>query len=330
MTVFVGIVIYNSRGDLEQCLAGLRAQTYADVRCIAVDNASSDDSVAWLRAHAPEIELFENDDNIGYGRAHNQAMIHAHLGTGDYYLALNPDAELEPNYIAALVDVLEGNPDIGWAVGKLLMKDDDGVPTGDIYSTGHGLLRSGFAFNVGHGLPDSEAFNHSREVFGAPGAAVIYAQRLIEDISQDGQLFDPDMFMYGEDVDVDWRARRAGWRCWYVADAIAYHRGSQPRARLKMMAVGNRYLSVVKNADLADLLTLNLPYMAAHCLARTLLTPRFGLGLSAHILRGLPRMWRKRRPAPATRAAMRDWFSWSAQQPTRQLPWTKTLLRRSG
>ena len=97
-----------------------------------------------------------------------------------------------------------------------------------------------------------------------------------------------------------------------------------------MMAVGNRYLSVVKNADLYNFLTLNLPYMAAHCLARTLLTPRFGLGLSAHILRGLPTMWRKRRSVPGARELMREWFTWSAQQPTRQLPWTKMIFRRGG
>ncbi|MBE0688523.1 MAG: glycosyltransferase family 2 protein, partial [Anaerolineae bacterium] len=263
MTVFVGIVIYDSRDDLEHCLSGLRAQTYADIHCVAIDNASSDDSVPWIRQYASDVELIENGENIGYGRAHNQIIAHCQLGADDYYLALNPDAELEPNYIEALVNTLKQTPDTGWASGKLLMKDDAGTPTGKIYSTGHGLLRSGFAFNIGYGLPDDVAFLQSREVFGAPGAAVMYKQALIEDIAQDGQLFDPMMFMYGEDVDVDWRARRAGWRCWYVANAVAYHRGSWPRARLQIMGIGNRYLSVIKNADLVDLLFCSLPYMAA-------------------------------------------------------------------
>lgn len=318
--IYVGIVTYNSVADLPGCLAGLRAQTHDTMTVAALDNASTDGSAAWLREHAPDVRLFVNDKNVGYGRAHNRLIRELDLQAGDGYLALNPDAELEPTYIAALWDAIATRADIGWATGKLLLKGPDGMPTGELYSAGHGLLRSGFAFNIGYGIRDGAAFGDSREVFGAPGAAALYKAEMIANLMQSGSFFDPDMFMYAEDSDVDWRARRQGWRCWYVADAVATHRGSAPGGALKMEAVGNRYLSVLKNAEIPDLLLFNLPYIAAHLLGRLVVTPTLGLRLTRRVLSRAWAALRRRRPSRLARGAMGAWFRWSAQQPTTQRP----------
>jgi len=325
MRVHVGIVLYNSLGDLPACIAALREQTYRDVAIWALDNASPDGSAAWLRDHAPEVKVIESAVNLGYGKGHNAIIRACRLGADDGYLTLNPDARLEPDYIALLTAALKSSGDVGWATGKLRLMDAAGAPTGLLYSAGHGLLANGFAFNIGHRLPDAPPFDVDREVFGAPGAAALYKGALIADISEDGAFFDPDYFMYSEDIDVDWRARRRGWRCLYVAGAAALHRGSQPGANSPMNVhiIGNRYLSAIKNADLRSLIFYNLPFMAAHCAARTLKTPRFGLKLTAHILRGAPKMLRKRRRSTTMRSAMRAWFDWSARQLTTQTHWTQ-------
>ncbi|MFN8450428.1 MAG: glycosyltransferase family 2 protein [Anaerolineae bacterium] len=312
MTIYAGLVTYNSRDDLPGCLAGLRAQTMP-VTIIALDNASSDGSADWLRANAPEVRLIVSGENLGYGRGHNAIIRSAALQAGDYYLALNPDAALAPDYVARLVETLAARLDAGWATGKLLMDDPP-----RIYSAGHGLLRSGFAFNIGYGLPDDARFAESREVFGAPGAAVVYKAELIRDLSADGDFFDPAMFLYAEDSDVDWRARRQGWRCWYVAEAVAHHRGGVANSEMRIMAVSNRYLSVLKNATTYDLIAYNVPYMIAHCAVRLLITPRLGVHLAAHILRGAPAALRRRRPARIEAGTLHEWFAWSAQQPVRQ------------
>lgn len=325
MRVHVGIVLYNSLDDLPTCIAALRAQTYADMTIWALDNASPDRSADWLREYAPEVRLITSAVNLGYGKGHNAIMQACQLGAGDAYLALNPDAQLDPDYIALLAAALQTGDDIGWATGRLRLADASGAPTGLLYSAGHGLLANGFAFNIGHRLPDAPPFDADREVFGAPGAAALYKGALIADVSEDGAFFDPDYFMYSEDVDVDWRARRRGWRCLYVAGAAALHRGSHPSANSPMNVhiIGNRYLSAIKNADLRDLILYNLPFMAAHCAARTLKTPRFGLSLTAHILRSAPKMLRKRRRSTMARSAMQAWFAWSARQPTTQIHWTQ-------
>lgn len=101
--VYVGIVSYNSRADLPNCLAGLAAQTYPDVSIWVLDNASEDGSADWLGEHAPHVKLIRSPQNLGFGRGHNQILAACRLQPDDFYLALNPDVSLEPNYIAALV-----------------------------------------------------------------------------------------------------------------------------------------------------------------------------------------------------------------------------------
>lgn len=318
MTIYIGVVTYNSRDDLPSCFAGICAQACPDLRVVVCDNASSDGSVAWLRQHAPEADLIVNDHNFGYGRAHNRIIQSIELQPGDCYLTLNPDVELSPNYVTALLAAIADQPEIGWATGKLFMKTSETGGERLLYSAGHAMLRSGFAFNIGYGLPDAAGFSQSREVFGAPGAAALYKAELVHAVSENGAFFDPGLFMYAEDTDVDWRARRQGWRCWYCADATADHRGSQPTGWLKMTAVGNRYVSILKNALLPDLLLFNLPYMAAHCLARLVVTPALGARLIAQIARRAPAALRQRRKPDIPGGELRRWFRWSAQQPSEQ------------
>ena len=143
-----------------------------------------------------------------------------------------------------------------------------------LYSVGHGLRRDGYFFNIGFGLPDRGQFETRRQVFGAPGAAALYAQPMIESISHNGAFFDEDFFLYGEDTDVDWRAHHAGWRCVYVPSAIADHRGSDPAEYLRVEAVANRYLSVLKNAQTGSLAGHNLPVMMLHVAFRLVFSPR--------------------------------------------------------
>lgn len=181
---------------------------------------------------------------------------------------LNPDVSLEPTYIEYLLSALIEHKS-GWGTGKLVLAEQPH----EIYSVGHALYRGGYTVNIGHQLADNDDFNQSREVFGAPGTAPLIGSALIDDIAPMGNLFDPAMFMYFEDVDLDWRARRQGWQCWYEASAVAYHRGEQADTNLRTEALKNRFLSVVKNAYWLDLLCYNLPLILLHCLARLLISP---------------------------------------------------------
>jgi GT2 family glycosyltransferase len=315
-TVHVGIVTYNNVTDLPRCFESLRAQTYPAINVLALDNASFDGSDEWIRDNVPGVILC--DQNWGFAGGHNRIVQACGLRPGEYYLPLNPDVVLQPGYIAALVHIAQ-EQGAGWATGKLLLPREPGqAGLRLIYSVGHALRRDGYAFNIGHGLVDDGQFDSPREVFGAPGAAVLISQALIESIAPDGELFDAAMFMYGEDTDLDWRARRQGWHCWYTPLSVADHRGSHPGAKRRLQATGNRYLSVIKNAYLVDLFGYNLGVIGAHCLARLVVTPRLGLRMIRQLAQLTPKMWRKRRRPVVGRGEMRVWFRWSQAQVTGQ------------
>jgi GT2 family glycosyltransferase len=305
--VHIGIVTYNSRYDIEMCLAAVFQQSYPDYQVSIVDNASSDETVAWLQQSYPDIDLTMNPENIGFGRAHNQIM--PSIGQA-HYLALNPDAVLAPDYIEKLVAALE-TPHVGWLIGKLLLPDGQ-----HLYSAGHALLSNGFAFNIGYGMPDALNFNIARKVFGASAAAALYSADLMADIGQ--PFFDEALFLYGEDTDVDWRSQHRGWDCWYIPTATATHGGSTANSDLQAQAVANRYLSIVKNACLVALFMRHVPTMLLHILLRLILTPRQGWAMLWRIMRHLPKQWHKRLAAHYDCTRLTTWHIWSKQQVSRQ------------
>jgi GT2 family glycosyltransferase len=321
MTTYVGIVTYNSLPDLPACIESLHAQDSGPLPITILDNASTDETPAWIAGHAPDCHLIRSDTNCGYGRGHNRILSSLSLSPGDFYLALNPDVTLAPGYITNLSNTLQSQQ-ADWGTGKLILPGG-----GSIYSTGHALLRSGYALNIGYALPDGPEWGQSHEVFGAPGAALLISHTLIQALAPDGDLFDPDFFLYGEDIDLDWRARHRGFHCWYEAGAVASHRGSAPAEDLRVHALGNRYLAVIKNAHLLPLLTINLPLMILHCLARLIVSPRYGWHLIGHLARLGPRMWRKRSRRMLPRRVMRRWFRWGRRQPSGQPGTIRARLR---
>lgn len=305
--IYVGIITYNSESDIVTCLESLSQQDYPDLSVIILDNASTDQSVECVQQYNSNIHLIQNTTNVGFASGHNQIVADCQPGVDDYYMTLNPDVVLSANYISMLVAELKIQK-ASWGTGKLLLPNKT-----HIYSTGHALLKNGYAFNIGYGLPDGETFETSREVFGAPGAAAIYAGHLIEQLP----LFDGNMFLYYEDVDLDWRAQLKGLRCWYCAAATATHRGSTPGPELRVQAIANRYRSVLKNACPTSLLLYNVPTIIIHILLRLILTPGLGIQLAAGIWKHARDVINKRTPfTQSTCKSINSWFQWSSQQPS--------------
>ena len=315
MTVYVGIVTYNSADDLPGCLAALQAQTYPNIQITVLDNASHDHSLEIAQSHS--VDVIVNHANVGFARAHNTIIRSLPLTEADYYMPLNPDVTLTPDYIANLRDGLEAYS-AGWGTGKLCLVDDDGNHTGLLYSVGHALRRDGYALNIGYHLPDDDTVATQQTIFGAPGAAPLYSMELIRALSRHGCFFDERMFMYGEDVDVDWRAQRHGWQCLYVPSAVGYHRGSDARGDLRTQALGNRMLSTLKNAYIRDLLVYNLPLMLMHLLLRLGLSPRQGLNLMRQVGAGLIPAVRARERPTVKRQDFIRWFAQARQIQTGQ------------
>jgi GT2 family glycosyltransferase len=307
--VYIGIVTYNSRADIPTCLECLNMQTYPNIRITVHDNASTDGTAAWLQQQSSVDDVIVNDINLGFGRAHNAILRRLNVSPEDYYLPLNPDARLAADYVTQLVAGLERHS-AGWGIGKLKL------PDGRLYSAGHALLWNGYAFNVGHNLSDSAIWDEEREVWGASGAAVLISGALIRDV---GVLYDPHLFLYAEDTDLDWRARHLGWDCWYIPSAQAIHPGGAiTQEALAIQAVANRYRSVIKNAHGLDLIFRNVPFLTMHLLLRLILSPRMGWLLLRLMMQHVPSALRQRQPLHMSRSEQHYWFQWSNQQATGQ------------
>lgn len=210
----VSVIIPNWNGWelLRPCLESLRQQRYHDFEVIVVDNASSDNSVAEIRAQYPEIRVLALSQNGGYSAGCNAGI---YAARGEILVMLNNDTETDPEWLGKLVDALDRHPEAGSAASRMMIFRDRTT----IHSAGDLYQRDGTANSRGVWQPHGPPYDEERYVFGGCGGAVAYRRAMIEAIG----AFEERFFMYCEDVDLNWRAQLAGWRCVYVPDAVVYH-----------------------------------------------------------------------------------------------------------
>jgi len=211
----VSVIIPNWNGVelLRGCLDSLRAQTYSQVEVIVVDNASTDNSVPMTQADYPEVKLVILPANLGLTGGVNAGI---EAAGGEIIALLNNDAEADEKWVENMVRSLETHPDAGIVASKMLLFDRRDIlnSAGDTY----GL--DGLPANRGVWEKDIGQYDDDIHVFGACGGAVAYRKLMLDVIGG----FDEDLFMYCEDVDMNWRAQIAGYGCVFAPDAMVYHR----------------------------------------------------------------------------------------------------------
>ncbi|MBU5673830.1 glycosyltransferase family 2 protein [Paenibacillus sp. MSJ-6] len=301
-TVSVHIVTFNSGKDIEACLEAVFGQTFPIDQIIIVDNASADDTIQQVEAIQSResipvpISLVANADNAGFAPAHNQAI---RISRADYMLILNPDVILTPTYVEHLIRIMNKDQGIGSATGMLVFQSHPEI----IDSTGLVMNRIWRAFDRGAG-ESADNWKLSGDVFGVSGAAAMYSRTMIEAISIKDKFFDDDFFAYKEDVDVAWRARLFGFKSYYCAEAIGYHKrgwkkGSRKQQPLfiRRYSFINRYKMLYKNlrpsAWKKQLLALLAYEVAVH--AYMLLREPKVLGAWLDFRKQLPELREKRR-----------------------------------
>lgn len=250
----VAVVIPNWNGArfLPTCLHSLRQQTFRDFVVYLVDNGSVDDSRDWLAREHPEVVLVALPTNLGYAGAINAGI---RASKAPWVVALNNDTECDAHWLEGLIEATQAHPEAAFFSSKVLGFDARHL----IDSYGNGYTRAGLAYRLGNLQPDDARFAQPLEVFGACGAASMYRRSMLDDIG----LLDDDFFCYMEDVDLDLRARHAGYRCMAVPAARVFHIGAAssgggPSAFSVRLTTRNLYHVMLKNLPLR-LLLLMLP-----------------------------------------------------------------------
>lgn len=213
----VSVIIpnWNGRHYLESCLQSLHEQSFRDFVIYVVDNGSIDNSVAWIRESHPDVIVIANETNLGFARAINQGIC---ASESQYVVTLNNDTWVPQDWLSMLVAAADAHPAIGMCACKMVFADHPDI----INSAGIAVDKLGIAWDRQGGAPDVSQTQELEEVFGPCAGAALYRRAMLTDIG----LFDEVFFAYLEDVDLAWRARRAGWRCLYVPQARVLHHHS--------------------------------------------------------------------------------------------------------
>ncbi len=206
------ILNWNTADLLLTCLHSIQTHLTLDYEIIVVDNASADDSVAQVRVHFPQVRLLPQTENLGFSRGNNIGLAAAQ---GLYLLLLNPDTEIRPGALEALIAFMETHERAGMAGPTLWNPDGSLQPsTSPLPGLWTEFLRQTMLFRL---LPTSAMRaaldNKTRRVVNITGAALCVRRACL---SQIGPL-DEQIFMFYEDTDWCKRAGDAGWELWFVA-----------------------------------------------------------------------------------------------------------------
>lgn len=231
--ISIVIVNYNVKYFLEQCLHSIRKAAHnISSEVFVVDNNSVDGSCAMIREKFPEVHLIENNENLGFSKANNQAI---RSSSGRYILLLNPDTVIEEDTLTKCLDHMEKNPDTG-ALGVRMIDGKGNFLPESRRSFPTPRIAFYKVFGFSRLFPKSRVFskyhlgyldeNEMNDVEVLPGAFMMLRKTALDKVG----LLDEDFFMYGEDIDISYRLIKAGYRnIYYPGTTIIHYKGESTR-----------------------------------------------------------------------------------------------------
>ena len=324
--VCVCIVTYDSADDLPACLAAVAAQDYRPLEVVVVDCASSDDSVAVARAadvgDLPR-QVVALGDNLGFAGGMNRAFA---AGDAPYLLTLNADAVPGPDYVRRLVERFADDRGhrIAAVTGRLV-RPGDGERLLD--ACGMRLTPTWRHLDRGSGEIDRGQLVRAERVFGATGAASLFARAALDDVRFGGdEVFDARFHSFREDAELAFRFQERGWEVVYEPRAVAEHRRRVlPERRLRLPAavnyhsLKNRYLLRLYHQTPGNVLRTLVPTLWRDLLALgwVILAERSSLAAYGWLWRHRREILARRRYLQGRRTAPPEavdrWFRHSSQ-----------------
>lgn len=244
----IAIVILNWNGEvlLERFLpSAIEYSKDADI--YVADNASTDDSIAFVTTNYPTVKIIKNTENGGFAKGYNDALIHV---DADIYCLLNSDVEVTPNWLIPIIDAFSNIPDVAIIQPKILdlLKKDyfeyAGAGGGFIDQLGYPFCRGRIFQTLER---DNGQYDDIKEIFWATGACMFVKKNVFEELNG----FDADYFAHQEEVDFCWRAKNHGYKIMYVGTSKVYHLGGSTLSNMNpkktYLNFRNSLFSITKN-----------------------------------------------------------------------------------
>jgi len=219
----VSIIILNYKEkDLTiECINSFSKLVYPNFEIIIIDNNSQDGSEEVLREQFPGIFFIQTGKNLGYAGGNNVGINHALQNNASYVLIVNPDTVvINPNFLTMLVEYMESHINVGVTGPKVYWRSKDIVQNTVLIDPGFFRnieawfkvrFRRRNSMRSGDDITEAEVLN---------GVCILIRSKMLKEVG----LFDENMFGYKEDVDLNFRARKKGWRIVYVPVESIIHK----------------------------------------------------------------------------------------------------------
>ena len=249
--IAVVVLNWNGKSWLEKFLPILLQYSRNEAKVFIADNASTDDSVDFVKEKYPNIEVIINTDNGGYAKGYNDALKNI---LAEYFVLINSDIEVTKDWLQSLVKLMDSNKNIVACQPKVLsynkkqMFEYAGASGGFIDSLGYPFCR-GRVFDVIE--QDTGQYNDSIEIFWATGACFIVRSASFWEIGG----FDEDFFAHQEEIDLCWRLKNKGYSIMVEPESVVYHVGGGT------LAIGSPFKTYLNFKNNLCMLFKNLPIL---------------------------------------------------------------------
>ncbi|MGK0385701.1 MAG: GT2 family glycosyltransferase [Patiriisocius sp.] len=226
MKIAVVILNYNGRSLLEQFLPAVLEHSQEATLYVA-DNASTDDSIAYIKEHFSDVSLIINTENGGYAKGYNDALKNL---TEDIFVLLNSDVEVTRGWLQPMLSAFQKNQNLVAVQPKILdYKNKDyfeyaGAAGGYIDALGYPYCRGRIFDSL---EKDEGQYNDTQQIFWASGACLFVRREAFQEVAG----FDEDLFAHQEEIDLCWRMQQQGGIIHYVGTSKVYHVGGATLAK---------------------------------------------------------------------------------------------------
>ena len=302
--VAIALLGYNSRDYLGRFIPSLLNSTYDDFDIVFIDNGSQDDSVDLVKTRFPTVKIFKVAHNRGFTNGYVESLRYI---DAPYYVILNSDVEVSPNWIGPIVGLMDKTPEIAAAQPKILHYDNKS--NFDYAGASGGFIdRYGYPFCRGRIFDELESdkgqYDDQMEIFWATGACLFIRSEVYHRLGG----FDNDFYAHMEEIDLCWRIKNAGFQIKVCPESVVYHVGGSiikyGSYEKLYRNYRNNLIMMLKNLPENELLfTLLFRLMLdGVALARALVSLRFVefsaiLAAVANFILKFPRWWAHRKAA---------------------------------
>jgi len=214
--VSIIILNYNGAALLQECITSVEKTRYAPVEIMVVDNASTDDSIILLEKF-PGVKISGNKRNYGYAEGNNIGIAQSR---GKYFVTLNNDVTVEPDWLDKPLAHLEGNERIGAVSCRQMSYADHEIIDGLFHYFKPDLTM--LPFGEQRKMGEDPRFSMTGRVFSANGGSAVIRRKMFDEVGG----FDARFFAYLDEVDLCMRAFLYDWWVVYAPEAVVYHKGS--------------------------------------------------------------------------------------------------------